>query len=94
MGPSEMAGKNVSPPMIKMTPITRPTNIPLSVRNVPSDSGTTFFAASAPPMREAGNHDRETAEQHVDCANDVVEGLLPVRPPKAEPLLLPWDVSP
>ena len=46
MGPSATAGKKVRPPMITITPMIRPTNMPLSVRKVPSDAGTTFLAAS------------------------------------------------
>ena len=40
--------------MMTMTPMMRPTNMPLSVRKVPSDSGTTFLAASEPPRARAG----------------------------------------
>ena len=54
IGPSETAGKNVRPPMMTMTPMVRPMNMALSVRNVPRDAGTTFLAASAPPRARAG----------------------------------------
>ena len=78
--------------MMTMTPMVRPTNMALSVRKVPSHAGTTFLAASDAAERQRGDHDAEPADQHVDGADDVVEGVLPVRPPKAEPLLFPCDV--
>ena len=74
IGPRETAGKKVRPPMMMMTPMVRPMNMALSVRNVPSDAGTTFLAASAPPKGEGRDHDAEPADQHVDGADDVVEG--------------------
>ena len=74
MGPSETAGKKVRPPMMTMTPMVRPTNMPLSVRKVPSDAGTTFLAASDATERQGRDHDAEPADQHVDGADDVVEG--------------------
>ena len=60
--------------MITMTPMVRPTNMPLSVRKVPSDSGTTFLAASDAPEGQGRDHDADPADQHVDPADDVVEG--------------------
>ena len=54
MGPSASAGKNVRPPMITMTPISRPTNMVLSVRNVPRPAGTICLPASEPASASAG----------------------------------------
>src|SRR5262249_9344850 len=54
MGPSASAGKKVRPPMITMTPTTRPTNSPPVVGNVPAEGGTDFFSASEPAMAMAG----------------------------------------
>ena len=79
--------------MIKITPIADPMNIGLSVRKVPSEAGTTPLAASDPPKARARDHDAEPSDQHVDGADDVVEVVLPVRPAKADPLLLPCEVK-
>ncbi|MND08037.1 hypothetical protein D3C83_304070 [compost metagenome] len=54
MGPSASAGKNVSPPMIRITPIRRPTNKASWVGNVPGDVGTIFLPASEPAIAIAG----------------------------------------
>src|SRR6185437_10373837 len=50
IGPSASAGKKVRPPMIRITPTTRPTNSPPVVGNVPADGGTDFFCASEPAI--------------------------------------------
>src|SRR5262249_22885071 len=54
MGPSASAGKKVSPPMMTMTPTTRPMNRPPVVGNVPIDGGIDFLAASEPAIAIAG----------------------------------------
>src|SRR6185312_4029269 len=54
IGPSASAGKKVRPPMIRITPTTRPTNRPPVVGNVPADAGTDFLAASEPAIAIAG----------------------------------------
>src|SRR6266700_4251784 len=54
IGPNASAGKKVSPPMIRITPTTRPTNRPPVVGNVPADGGTDFLAASEPAIAIAG----------------------------------------
>jgi hypothetical protein len=46
IGPSASAGKKVSPPMMRITPTTRPTNRPPVVGSVPADGGIDFLAAS------------------------------------------------
>src|SRR6185437_12993993 len=54
MGPSASAGKKVRPPMIRITPTTRPTNRPPVVGNVPIEAGIDFFSASEPAIAIAG----------------------------------------
>src|SRR6185436_11926654 len=54
MGPSASAGKKVRPPMIRITPTTRPTNNPPVVGNVPADGGIDFLAAREPAIAIAG----------------------------------------
>src|SRR6478735_6331376 len=54
IGPSASAGKKVRPPIIRMTPTTRPMNRPPVVGNVPTDGGTDFLSASDPAIAIAG----------------------------------------
>ena len=54
IGPSASAGKKVRPPMMRMTPTTRPTNRPPVVGNVPAEGGIDFLAASEPAIAIAG----------------------------------------
>jgi hypothetical protein len=54
IGPSASAGKKVSPPMIRITPTTRPTNRPPVVGNVPADGGMDFLPANEPAIAIAG----------------------------------------
>ena len=54
IGPRASAGKKVNPPMIRITPTTRPTNSPPVVGKVPADGGIDFFAASEPAIAIAG----------------------------------------
>src|SRR5262249_58944639 len=54
MGPSASAGKKVRPPMITITPTTRPTKSPPVVGKVPADGGIDFFSASEPAIAMAG----------------------------------------
>ncbi len=60
--------------MITITPITRPTNMPLSVLKVPSRRRDDVLGRQCTPERERRDHDAEPADQHVDATDDVVEG--------------------
>ena len=63
IGPSNSAGRSISPAVSAMTPTSTIPNVPPSVRNVPAEAGTTFFAASEPPIASAGDHREEAAEE-------------------------------
>jgi len=54
MGPSASAGKKVRPPMIRITPTTRPMKRGPVVGNVPADGGIDFYSASEPAIAMAG----------------------------------------
>src|SRR5258706_4488537 len=53
-GRSGGGGKKGSPPMIRITPTTSPTNRPPVVGNVPAEAGCNFFPASEPAIAIAG----------------------------------------
>ena len=53
IGPSVSAGKIIRPAVRITTPTSRTANVAPSVRNVPADAGTVFFAASEPPSASA-----------------------------------------
>src|SRR5215472_18373164 len=54
IGPRARAGKNCSPPMIKMTPTSRPTKSGPSVGKVPPLAASFGLAASAPAIASTG----------------------------------------
>src|SRR5207245_9384382 len=54
IGPSASAGKKVRPPMIRITPTTRPTNRPPVVGSVPAGGGIDFLPAGEPASAIAG----------------------------------------
>ncbi len=54
MGPSDRAGKKVSPATMAMTPTTRNPNSGVLVGIVPDVAGTLGLAASEPPIASTG----------------------------------------
>src|ERR1700757_1483242 len=50
IGPSVSAGRIISPAVSAMTPSSRIPKVAPSVRNVPAEAGTTFWAAGEPPI--------------------------------------------
>ena len=87
MGPSASAGKKVSPPMITITPTSRPTNRPPVVGNVPADGGIDFFATSEPAIAMAGMITKKRPTNIARPPVRLYHRVLPVSPAKAEPLL-------
>src|SRR3954466_2909832 len=87
MGPSASAGKKVRPPMIRITPTTRPTNSPPVVGNVPADGGMDFLAASEPAIAIAGTIMKNRPTNIPLGGVRLKKKVLPVSPAKAEPLL-------
>ena len=68
IGPSVSAGKIIRPAVSAITPTSRTTNVPPSVRKVPADSGTVFLRRERPAEGERGEQRHEPAEQHRDRA--------------------------
>ena len=48
--------------MMRITPMIRPTNMPLSVRKVPSDCGHDVLGREHAPEGEGRDHDGEAAD--------------------------------
>jgi hypothetical protein len=53
-GPKAKAGKNVSPPTIRMTDRSNRKNKKELVEKVPAEKGVVFFLASSPPTAREG----------------------------------------
>ena len=60
-------------------------------REVPAEAGTVFLATSEPATPSSARS-QVAADQHRDAAVVLYQSVLPVRPPKAEPLLAVCDV--
>ena len=73
--------------MIRITPITRPTNRPPWVGNVPAEAGTIFLAASDPAMASIGMIIRKRPMNIARPRVVFQNGVLADRPAKALPLL-------
>src|SRR3982074_1566014 len=87
IGPSASAGKKVRPPIIRMTPTTRPTNRPPVVGSVPADGGIDFLPASEPASGRAGTIRRKRREKSELASVKLKKKVLRERRAKAEPLL-------
>ena len=74
IGPSASAGKKVSPPTIRTTPTSRPTNSAPSVGKVPCEACSVFLPASAAGDRQHRHDDEEAADEHRERQGQVVEG--------------------
>jgi hypothetical protein len=53
-GPRASAGKKVRPPIMRITPTSRPTKRPPVVGKVPAEAGTVFFVTKEPAIAIAG----------------------------------------
>src|SRR5262249_42650843 len=87
MGPSASAGKNVRPPMITITPTTRPMNSPPVVGKVPAEGGIDFFSASEPAIAMAGVIIQNRPTSIAQAPGRVEKRKFPLRPANADPLL-------
>ena len=67
--------------------MSRPANSGVSVGNVPADAGTGCLRASEPAMARAGTISRNRPTSIERPSVVLYQSVLPVRPPKAEPLL-------
>src|SRR4051794_484152 len=86
-GPRARDGRKVRPPVIRITPTTRPTNRPPSVGKVPADVGTIFLVASDPAMASIGTIIRKRPMNIARPRVEFQNGVLADSPAKALPLL-------
>ena len=70
-----------------ITPISKNVNSGVVTGNVPSDGGTYFFCARLPAMASMGMIMKKRPTSMVMPIVVSYQGVLTVRPPKAEPLL-------
>src|ERR1700730_13282790 len=87
IGPRARAGKKVRPPIIKITPIKRPTKSPPSVGKVPAEAGTIFLPASEPAMASIGTANMQRPVHMARPSVVFQKGVVAERPAKALPLL-------
>src|SRR6201989_223084 len=80
IGPSASAGKKVRPPIIRITPTTKPTNRPPVVGSVPAEGGIDFLAASEPAIAIAGAIMKKRPTNIAGAPGGVEKGMLPGGP--------------
>src|SRR3954468_20155379 len=93
IGPRLKAGKNVSAPTIRITPIRRRLNSGAVTGNVPSEGGTYFFPARLPAIASAGMIIRNRPTSIVIAPAVLYQRVLVVNPANADPLLPACDVN-
>src|SRR5262245_26290811 len=92
-GPRLNAGKNVSAPTIKITPIKSSVNSGVVTGKVPKDGGTYFFCARLPATATMGLVMKNRPTSIVIAPAVLYQGVFVVRPANAEPLLPAEDVN-
>src|SRR5262245_54254984 len=92
-GPRLNAGKNVSAPTIRITPIKSTVNRGVVTGNVPSDGGTYFFCARLPATASMGIIMKKRPTSIVIAPAVLYQGVLVVNPANADPLLPACDVN-
>src|ERR1700761_3365000 len=93
MGPSESAGKNVSAPTIRITPVSRMVKRDEFTGKVPGDGGTLFFWARLPAIASIGIIIRNRPDSIVKPSAMLYQCVFAFRPAKAEPLLPAAEVK-
>src|SRR5215469_7931422 len=86
-GPRLSAGKNVSAPTIRITPISKTVNRGVVTGKVPRDGGTYFFWARLPAMASMGMIIKKRPTSMVTAPETLYQLVLPFSPPNADPLL-------
>ena len=93
IGPNANAGKKLNAPIKKITNMSKNTNIPLLVDNVPEVVAIFFFFARLPAMASTANKGKNLATSihiaRIMFKNTVSEWT----PAKDEPLFAPLDVN-
>ena len=75
-----------------ITPTTRPTNSPPVVGKVPDGRRHGLLGRQRAGNRHGRDDHPEAADQHAMAPVMLYQSVLPVRPPKAEPLLAVCEV--
>ena len=76
-----------------MTPTSRPRTAAVPVGKVPAEAGTACLRASEPAMASAGTISTNRPTSMARPSVVLYQLVLPLRPAKAEPLLLPAEVK-
>src|ERR1019366_9087371 len=92
-GPRLRAGKNVSAPTITITDTSRRENRGVVTGNVPAEAGTAFFFARLPAIASIGMTMKNRPTSMVIAPAVLYHGVLPLKPPNAEPLFPADDVN-
>ena len=93
IGPRLRAGKNVSAPTIRITPISSTVNSGVVTGNVPREGGTYFLRARLPAIASMGMIIRKRPINMVNAPAVLYQSVFVVRPAKAEPLLPACEVN-
>src|SRR5262245_631755 len=93
IGPRLSAGKNVSAPTMRITPIKSTVKSGVVTGNVPKDGGTYFFCARLPATANIGMIIKNRPTSIVIAPAVLYQVVLVVKPAKAEPLLPADDVN-
>src|ERR1700756_1352223 len=93
IGPKLNAGKNVSAPTIKITPIRSTVNSGVVTGNVPREGGTYFLPARFPAMASMGMIIRNRPTSMVIPPAVLYQSVFVVKPANAEPLFPACDVN-
>src|SRR5262249_38192288 len=93
IGPRLNAGKNVSAPTIKITPIKSTVNKGVVTGKVPSEGGTYFFWARLPAMASIGIIIMKRPTSMVTAPVVLYQRVLVVSPANADPLFPADDVN-
>src|SRR6478736_983434 len=93
MGPRETTGKYVRPTTTTTTTRSSTKKSGVLVGKVPAVAGTDCLRASEPAIASTGTIRMKRPKSIVRPSVVLYQSVLPVRPPKAEPLLFAADVN-
>src|SRR6516225_3944769 len=92
-GPRLRTGKKVRAPTMTTVETRRVVKSGVVTGNVPADSGTVFFLARLPAMAMMGITAKKRPKSVANPVETLYQGVLTLRPTKAEPLLPVADVK-
>src|SRR6185436_5461225 len=91
IGPRLSAGKNVNAPTITITPTNRLEKSGVVTGNVPSDGGISFLRLRLPAIASGGMIMKKRPNSIVRPRVVLYQFVLPLMPPKADPLFAAAD---